>query len=109
MASAAGVSVTSRQKRKHEDGGLDEPSAQTVAKKCRYCGCWSNSICPWDLTGTTLSMWAPNLPWARGKGTRPLGDKCKPCTIASHLEIVHCDGGKCFDVFFSWVLVWFRK
>ena len=85
MASIAGSMASKVPKRKADEAGLglEEAIGQVVTKKCRYCGCWSNSTCPWDLSGTVLSQWSPYLPWGRGKTSKPQGDKCKPCVIVT--------------------------
>lgn len=88
MASVAASAQSRQLKRKVDDVGLDEATTQVVSKKCRYCGCWSNSMCPWDLSGTVLSQWSPYLPWGRGKASKPQGDKCKPCVIVTWLSIL---------------------
>lgn len=56
-------------------------------RKCRYCGSWSTQQSPWQLEGTPLSAWAPNVPWGRGKKDAPVGSICKPCVIVSQLKL----------------------
>lgn len=85
------MSVISEQSRKRKrepceehERELQPPELQVAnIRKCRYCGVWSNSTCPWELTGTVLSSWHPHLPWARGRFGKVTGDRCKPCQIAS--------------------------
>ena len=60
--------------------GIGLPSEYS-AKRCRFCRCWSCSLCPWDLSGTELKKWLPVLPWGRGNKEKPIGDKCKVCAI----------------------------
>ena len=53
------------------------------AKRCRFCRCWSCSLCPWDLGGTELKKWLPVLPWGRGNREKPIGDmqSLRCCTL----------------------------
>lgn len=62
---------------------MDHDDVSVPAKRCRYCGGWSNSKSPWPLMGTPLANWDPYLPWGRGKAGRAVGDRCKPCMIAA--------------------------
>ncbi len=61
--------------------GQDGDAPTGPLKKCRYCGSWSNTACPWPLLGTPLQNWDPAIPWARGKPGKVVGDKCKLCQI----------------------------
>lgn len=65
------------------DVSKGDTGGSSAAKKCRYCGCWSTSPCPWPVLGTLLHAWDPHLPWARGKPSKVIGDKCKLCQIVA--------------------------
>ena len=66
-----------------EDGDGNAGSLGNAAKKCRYCGAWSTSPCPWDLRGTCLAAWHPDIPWGRGKQGAAVGSICKPCQVVT--------------------------
>ena len=76
------------------EGGMSEALNEVTmtkangTKKCRYCGTWSNSPCPWNLMGTPLASWHPDVPWGRGKQGAVVGSICKPCVIVSRFSII---------------------
>ena len=78
-ASAAGVES-------EVAAAVAEPASSVKGLKCRYCANWSTSKCPWNLYGTTLAMWNTNLPWAKGKPSKPVGSLCKPCAVVTELN-----------------------
>ena len=61
----------------------DDTGELRLARKCRYCGVWSNAPCPWRLAGTILAAWDPDTPWARGKKGAVIGSICKICLIVA--------------------------
>lgn len=63
------------------DSEAGDLSVAVPAKKCRYCGTWSNTHAPWPLLGTLLAGWHPYIPWSRGKNGRPLGDRWNYATL----------------------------
>ena len=66
---------------------VTEAVSTGATKKCRYCGIFSNSPSEWPLMGTPLQAWDPYVPWGRGRGGKPSGDKCKACQIAPRPDV----------------------
>ena len=62
--------------------GVDLPSGYK-AKRCFFCKIWTTEKAPWNQQNTPLEAWHPMMPWARGNKSKPIGDVCKVCMIAS--------------------------